>query len=306
MAKKTKALSVWDPSFLDKDELGKLIYFEAQLPKHDGKMRSAIIEWGTTLLGIQSLLANHKGGMFTKWLKFRGGYSKSSAYNAMSAASVFGGSCPNLDNLEVSAMYVLAESGTPEKARTEALKIAEKGTVTHAAAKEIVAKHGGKPKAKPRAKKPKVQSQSDQPSNGSPSAPEAGGTEVQEACHHPSKDDNGDCPDCGKRVGFDTDDANVAPPAVPPVDYGKCPSCASTKWKSDETGVSCAKCNHPHGEPAGDVDDDRVSVQRSKTVKTVEALMRAFDDLNLMLPKPDHRMAIDACKALLTTARAWK
>ena len=89
-------------------------------------------------------------------------------------------------------------------------------------------------------------------------------------------------------------------------DYGQCPACAGTKWKKTEDGIQCAKCKHPHGEPAGDVEDDRVKTQRQKTVKTVEALMRAFDDLNLLLAKRDHDAAINSCKALLKLAKEWK
>lgn len=89
-------------------------------------------------------------------------------------------------------------------------------------------------------------------------------------------------------------------------DYGKCPNCAGTKWSEDEEGVSCAKCHHPHGEPAGDVDDKQVAIQRSKTIKTVEALMRAFDDLQVIKPNGHHDAAIEGCKALLRIARAWK
>lgn len=39
-----------------------------------------------------------------------------------------------------------------------------------------------------------------------------------------------------------------------PVDYGKCPNCAGTKWKVDgaDGSVDCSKCLHPHGEPVGD------------------------------------------------------
>jgi len=71
-------------------------------------------------------------------------------------------------------------------------------------------------------------------------------------------------------------------------------------------GVSCSKCKHPHGEPAGDVDEDRIKTQRQKTVKTVEALMRAFDDLHTMLARPEHSEAIADCKKLLEIAREWK
>lgn len=89
-------------------------------------------------------------------------------------------------------------------------------------------------------------------------------------------------------------------------DYGKCPNCAGTKWDEDEEGVSCHKCHHPHGEPAGDVDDKELTTQRSKTIKTVEALMRAFDDLQVMRAKSEHAGAIESCKALLRLAKAWK
>ena len=47
-------------------------------------------------------------------------------------------------------------------------------------------------------------------------------------------------------------------------------------------------------------------IQKSKTVKTAEALMRAFDDLNRLRKSQDHTQAIYGCKALLTIARNWK
>lgn len=106
-------------------------------------------------------------------------------------------------------------------------------------------------------------------------------------------------------------------------DYGKCPNCAGTKWDEDDDGVSCSKCHHPWGEPAGDLDEDRIKTQRQKTVKTVEALMRAFDDLHTMKARLEHSGAttwtpddvlttladmgvIQACKGLLKIARGWK
>lgn len=101
------------------------------------------------------------------------------------------------------------------------------------------------------------------------------------------------------------------PPAEPErakgVDYGKCPNCAGSKWKEGEDGVLCAKCRHPHGEPAGDVDEERSKTQRQKTVKTAEALLRAFDDLHLLAPNNgQHKKAIDDTKRLLKTAKEWK
>ncbi len=81
--------------------------------------------------------------------------------------------------------------------------------------------------------------------------------------------------------------ANNKPPpsATPPaeaVDLGKCPNCGGKKWKDDGLGNVCAKCKHPHGEPAGDADDHRTQAirdQQSKLVKTMEAGMRAVGDL---------------------------
>lgn len=95
-------------------------------------------------------------------------------------------------------------------------------------------------------------------------------------------------------------------------DYGKCPNCAGTKWDNDEfgiTGVTCAKCGQFHGEPVGDrtEGEDRAGILRSKTIKTAEALMRCFDDLNLLCPKAgSHKQAIDLCKSLLKSAQSWK
>jgi hypothetical protein len=95
-------------------------------------------------------------------------------------------------------------------------------------------------------------------------------------------------------------------PTAEEVDYGKCPNCAGTKWTEDEDGVCCAKCRHPHGEPTGGADEDRIKTQRQKTIKTVEALQRAFDDLHLLLPRPEHPKAEEGCKVLLRMARGWK
>lgn len=62
------------------------------------------------------------------------------------------------------------------------------------------------------------------------------------------------------------------------IEYGSCPHCKGTKWTETEDGVNCSKCNHPHGEPVGDVSEDRVKTLKSKTGKTAEALLRCFDD----------------------------
>jgi len=46
-------------------------------------------------------------------------------------------------------------------------------------------------------------------------------------------------------------------------------------------------------------------IQRSKTVKTAEALMRAFDDLKALRYSKQHQPAIADCKALLQRAKTW-
>jgi len=92
-----------------------------------------------------------------------------------------------------------------------------------------------------------------------------------------------------------------------PVDLGICPNCGGKKWTQDEFGASCAKCNHPHGEPVGDQDEQRIGVERSKAIKTVEALMRSVCDLGRLLPKPKEQAhLIVQCKLILTELRAWK
>jgi len=125
--------------------------------------------------------------------------------------------------------------------------------------------------------------------------------------HAPPKATAGDSDDF---EDLDSEHLEDAPPQTAATesapDYGKCPNCAGTKWSEDEDGVACAKCHHPHGEPAGDVDEDRVNTQRQKTVKTAEALLRAFDDLQHIAAKPAHKEAVAGCKRLLDIAKAWK
>jgi hypothetical protein len=176
-------------------------------------------------------------------------------------------------------MYELTKN---DSAKKKALKLAEKGVrVTQAMAKQLVSDAAPK-----EAKRPSP-----------PPPPEPLDDEPTEA-------------DAQEHDGFwgepKGEPAPQEKPDPEPVDYGKCPNCAGSKWTEDEFGLACAKCHHPHGEPTGGADEDRVAIQRSKTVKTVEALMRAFDDLQTLVARPEHGEAIRSCKALLTTARAWK
>ncbi len=106
---------------------------------------------------------------------------------------------------------------------------------------------------------------------------------------------------------IDDDSEPVPDPEDTPEDYGKCPNCAGERWKVDGDGLACMKCNHPHGEPAGDVDEDRITTQRQKTQKTCEALMRAFGDLHHLKPSSVRcAKAIKDCKQLLNSIKEWK
>lgn len=64
----------------------------------------------------------------------------------------------------------------------------------------------------------------------------------------------------------------------------------------------------PSREPGDESETEPQSfkIQRSKTIKTVEALMRAFDDLHGMQShRMQHAEAIASCKILLKMAKDW-
>jgi hypothetical protein len=46
-------------------------------------------------------------------------------------------------------------------------------------------------------------------------------------------------------------------------------------------------------------------LQKAKTVKTCEALMRAFDDLNRLRKSQEHKLVIEECKTLLSLTQKW-
>lgn len=269
----------FDYSVCEPEVKGKLIWYAGQVRREIVRHVESGIEMGRLLSEARDLL----GKSFREWVENECGHAVSSAYRYISAYENFG-SCPNLGQIELSAMYELTSN---ESAKKRALKLADKGVkVTYTMAKKLIA--DATPKAK------------SEPVSDEPDEPETVEEQASETPAEPSEE----WP--FEQVDEPIQAADEPQEDEPEIDYGKCPNCLGTKWTDDGLGVSCAKCNHPHGEPTGGADEERISTQRQKTVKTIEAAMRCFDDLQLMKPYAEHEAAIGACKALLEIAKGWK
>lgn len=267
----TMSKSLTNPTFdysqVTAEEKAELIYYEGQISQIRERVATDILLLGKQFHGAQQTLANHGDGTFGAYIDSQG-ITRRSAYRAIEAFNAFG-DCATVAQIETSAMYALASN---DKAKKQALKLVDKGVkVTQAMAKELIEK------ATPKAR-----------AGSNPAVMPA-----EEMSDRPFEEQA---------------DLEPAPVELPePVDLGKCPNCAGTKWTEDDVGFVCAKCNHPHGEPTGGADEDRVATARSKVVKTAEALMRAVDDLQHLVPRnTEHAVAIEHCKRVLALARAWK
>lgn len=126
---------------IDKGAEAKLRYCAKEVNKLKATVATSAIAIGEMLIIAHEALAKHKSGTFQKWIETECGFSKSSAYNYMAAARVFG-ICPTVGQFEDGAMYALAQNGTPEKALKEVLRLTDKGVkITEKKAKEIIKKH---------------------------------------------------------------------------------------------------------------------------------------------------------------------
>lgn len=59
-------------------------------------------------------------------------------------------------------------------------------------------------------------------------------------------------------------------------------------------------------EPAGPSPEEEFKKQKAKTVKTAEALVRAFRDLNRLRESKHTEAAVSTCKALIVKAKNWR
>jgi len=261
----------FDYSSLDKDTAGKLQYFSKtghMLVRKN--MIRFIAEFGEVLSDARKLLADHHEGTFCKWATAEFDTSRQTVYNYVNAWDrVLSNGWTTLANISPTALYLLANDTTPKPVRDKVLRIAVKQeAVTKSDVTKLLSAGGKGAKSPP------------------PPQPEP--NEPIDADSEPVADEED-------------------PLDTPEIDYGKCPVCTGTKWNAEDPDeVFCAKCHQPHGEPAGDVDEDRINTQRQKTVKTAEALMRAFDDLQYMKARQGHAGAIKFCKELITIAKEWK
>lgn len=86
-------------------------------------------------------------------------------------------------------------------------------------------------------------------------------------------------------------------------EIGACILNVKAGRKFHDDGKEAEAVEEPPEKPVG----DRIKTQRQKTVKTVDAAMRAFDDLQGLSSHPrKHKESIAACKILLATAKEWK
>jgi hypothetical protein len=272
----SKALAVpaFDYSEVDKETKGKLLSLARDINRGLTKFKDAGEEIGKAVCEAHRLLADQRKGLFEHWVEAETGIGLSTAYNLKNIEERRA-DFPIIGKLPPTVGYLLAAPNVPPEAIREVEKAINKGQrATVEFAKATLDKFRA------------IIDRGKAADSGKDDRTDSAGTKPQETSHRPP------------RSGRDKPVASQ--------DYGKCPNCAGIKWTEDEFGVTCAKCHQPHGEPSGGPDEQRVKDQLSKAVKTCEALMRAFDDLNRMVPRQEHVEAIASCKFLLKTARAWK
>jgi hypothetical protein len=96
-----------------------------------------VVEIGHKLADVKQRLGGN--GKFNDWLEAELGWSERTAHNFIGVYSKFGAANFALENVAVSALYLLAAPSTPAEAVEVAKQIADSGEkVTHKVAKEVV------------------------------------------------------------------------------------------------------------------------------------------------------------------------
>jgi Protein of unknown function (DUF3102) len=220
---------------------------------------TGIMAIGRALTEAQELLSTAgRKGQFLAWVEDRCQFSKSTAYNYISAFSAFH-NCPKFGHFDQSALFLLAKN---DAARTKAIALATKGyLISHEKAKELVEE------AK------QATSSADQKADPPASDPAT----TQENGHETSAD-----PTIHTDVNEDSE---------PP----ECPNCQSTERDADG---DCAKCKDPcHEEKAaqpakdapeaGGYEPEEAKKHLDAIKKALGVAARAHGDVQTMLGKSD-------------------
>ena len=258
---------------------GILDNYAWQINRSYGAGVKSLMEVGKILLAARDKLNNKQ--KFKEWVEKWFPFSVSSAYQYVVNYQSFGSS-PESGLIEPSAQTALANNPIAKK---QALKIAANGKpVSLSLANKLIEKNTPKTS---RIESPKPVSVVE----------DAEFTVVTTATESPQED---------------------SPQAPAPPKKGKahpgdvpCPNCANRRYVEGVDHWACTKCGHYFGESRGDPDeedvvDERITTKKAKTRKTIEALMREFDDLGVLVPNPkEHAEAISMCKIMLNKLKSW-
>jgi len=126
----------------------KLADLARQIASAKRKVVQSMLAIGQSLAEAQSLLADHDGGAFGKWVRQKCGFTSKTGYRYLAAWRTFGG-CDRLTQGKFSAeaMYLLGSDQAPQEAVDEALEAAKSGAkVTKKLAAQIIGQHSPKRK----------------------------------------------------------------------------------------------------------------------------------------------------------------
>lgn len=156
----SKSMAVFDYASLDKDTKGKLVALAGEIKRYGESFRKCGMQVGEAVFNAHLLLADHRDGLFEKWVEQETDIGLSTAYNLKNVwerASDF----PILENLPPTVAYLLAAPKTPDAAIKAVEKAVNKGTrPTVELAKAAIKEHSEPRAARPPRKPP---SQSDMP-----------------------------------------------------------------------------------------------------------------------------------------------